>query len=146
MGSNFVFNDGGRAAAGFKGSPRDCVARAVAIASGVAYSEVYAALAKGAGGQRASKRRGRRPASARNGIDTRRQWFKNYMVALGFRWVPAMGVGTGCKTHLRADELPAGRLVCSVSRHYVAVIDGVIHDTHDCSRGGARCVYGWWQI
>jgi hypothetical protein len=25
------------------------------------------------------------------------------------------------------------------------VIDGVIHDTHDCSRGGTRCVYGYWR-
>jgi hypothetical protein len=34
----------------------------------------------------------------------------------------------------------AGRLVVSVSGHMVAVIDGVIHDNHDCSRGGTRCV------
>jgi hypothetical protein len=25
------------------------------------------------------------------------------------------------------------------------MIDGVIHDTHDCSRRGKRCVYGYWQ-
>jgi hypothetical protein len=31
------------------------------------------------------------------------------------------------------------------SRHLVAVIDGVIHDTHDCSRDGTRCVYGYFQ-
>jgi len=24
------------------------------------------------------------------------------------------------------------------------VIDGVLHDTHDCSRDGTRCVYGYW--
>jgi hypothetical protein len=24
------------------------------------------------------------------------------------------------------------------------VIDGVIHDTFDPSRGGTRCVYGYW--
>ena len=55
-----------------------------------------------------------------------------------------MHVGGGCKIHLRADELPRGRLVCKVSRHMVAVIDGVLHDTHDCSRGGTRCVYGYY--
>jgi hypothetical protein len=33
-----------------------------------------------------------------------------------------------------------------VSRHAVAVIDGVIHDTYDCSRGGKRCVYGYWRL
>ncbi len=29
-------------------------------------------------------------------------------------------------------------------RHYTAVIDGVINDTHDPSREGTRCVYGYW--
>src|ERR1700730_2873392 len=46
---------------------------------------------------------------------------------------------------LRAKELPPGRLVVSVSKHLTAVIDGVIHDTHDPSRHGKRCVYGYWQ-
>jgi len=27
----------------------------------------------------------------------------------------------------------------------VAVIDGVINDTYDCSREGTRCVYGYWE-
>jgi hypothetical protein len=39
-----------------------------------------------------------------------------------------------------------GKLVVSLSRHYAAVIDGVIRDTHDCSRDGNRCVYGYWQF
>jgi hypothetical protein len=26
------------------------------------------------------------------------------------------------------------------------VIDGVIHDTHDCSRNGTRCVYGYYRV
>ena len=40
-----VENDAGRAAAGFVGKARDCVARAVAIASGRPYDEVYKRLA-----------------------------------------------------------------------------------------------------
>ena len=67
-----------------------------------------------------------------------------YMDALGFRYVATMSVGSGCKTHLRSDELPKGRLIVQVSKHYTAVIDGVIHDTFDPSRGGTRCVYGYW--
>ena len=31
-----------------------------------------------------------------------------------------------------------------LSRHITAVVDGVIHDTHDPSRKGTRCVYGYW--
>jgi hypothetical protein len=56
-----------------------------------------------------------------------------------------MFIGQGCKVHLRADELPKGRLVVALSKHIVAVIDGVIHDTDDPSRGGTRCVYGYFQ-
>ena len=56
-----------------------------------------------------------------------------------------MFIGQGCKVHLRADELPKGRLVVALSKHIVAIIDGVIHDTGDPSRGGTRCVYGYFQ-
>jgi hypothetical protein len=40
----FKFNDGGRAAAGFKGKAVDCVCRAIAIATGKPYAEVYSEL------------------------------------------------------------------------------------------------------
>lgn len=129
----FVYDDGGRAAAGFKGKAGDCVTRAVAIASGRPYAEVYAALAAGTGSQRAGKR-GKRAASARSGINTGRKWFKDYMAGLGFVWTPTMQVGQGCKVHLDANELPSGRLVVAVSKHYVAMIDGVIHDLYDPRR------------
>lgn len=147
----FVRNDGGRAAAGFKGNAGDCVARAVAIASGKPYAEVYAALSEGAGDERKSK-----GATARNGIHTRRKWFKDYMASIGFTWTPTMFVGQGCKVHLVDGELPTGRLVVAVSKHYTAVIDGEVHDTHDPQRRtywyeptgtrvSERCVYGYWR-
>lgn len=172
METGFIYDDGGRAAAGFKGSAGDCVARSIAIASGGPYSEVYAALAAGTGSQRATARSGKRAASARNGVNVQRKWFKDYMAGLGFRWVPTMSIGSGCKVHLTAEELPSGRLVVSVSKHVTAMIDGAIHDTHDprremswhiepdrgqalkpgqfrnsngvCTPIGGRCVYGYW--
>jgi hypothetical protein len=150
----FVHDDGGRAEAGYKGSAGDCVTRAVAIASGLPYREVYKALADGAGNQR--KSRGR---SARNGISTSRKWFKEYMKSIGFEWTATMGIGTGCKVHLHDGELPMGRLVVSVSKHYTAVVDGVVHDTHNPQREAhvsytdgrpptisRRCVYGYWTF
>ena len=48
----FIRDDGGRAAAGYKGEAGDCVTRAVAIASGRPYREVYAALASIEGSRR----------------------------------------------------------------------------------------------
>lgn len=146
----FIFNDGGRADAGYKGYTGDCVCRAVSIASGKPYSEVYDRLAHGNATQRRTKQtragkfnnKGQRTAS--RGIHTRRKWFDDYMTSLGFVWVPTMQIGQGCKVHLRSDELPLGRLVVNVSRHLCAVIDGVLNDTYDCSRDGTRCVYGYY--
>jgi hypothetical protein len=43
------------------------------------------------------------------------------------------------------QRLPSGRLVVSASKHLTAVIDEVIHNTHDPSRRETRCVYGYWQ-
>jgi hypothetical protein len=85
-----------------------------------------------------------REKTADKGISTKRKWFDDYMTSLGFVWVPTMFVGQGCKVHLREGELPMGRLVVSVSRHMCAVIDGVSNDTHDSSRSGNRCVYGYY--
>jgi len=56
-----------------------------------------------------------------------------------------MGIGTGCKVHLKASELPSGAIIVSVSKHLTTVIDGVIHDTFDPSRGETRCVYGYFE-
>ena len=64
----------------------------------------------------------------------------------GWKWTPTMGIGTGCRVHLRPEELPGGRIIVSLSKHWCAVIDGVPHDTHDPSRGGTRCVYGYWSM
>jgi hypothetical protein len=141
----FHFDDGGRTAAGFKGTAGDCVCRAVAIAAQLPYRQVYAALAEGNASE--PRRYGRMSAgrrSARNGINTRLKWFDDYMQSLGFTWVATMKIGEGCKVHLRDGELPAGRLVVSLSRHMTAVIDGVLHDTGECDRGGTRCVYGYY--
>jgi hypothetical protein len=137
----FQFNDGGRAAAGYKGTTGDCTCRSIAIATGKPYQEVYDALNALGAKERMSKRR-RGKSSARTGV--RRTTIRKYMAAIGWSWTPTMAIGTGTTVHLRAGELPMGRLVVSVSRHITAVIDGVIHDNHDPSRGGTRCVYGYF--
>ena len=141
-----VINDGGRAAAGFRGARGDCVARSIAIVTGRPYREVYDRLAEGNATQRVSKRTGRRARSASDGINVKRKWCRDYMRELGFVWVPTMQIGSGCTVHLRKDELPAGRLIVSVSKHWTAVIDGVIHDVYNPDRGGTRCVYGYWRL
>lgn len=140
----YVYDDGGRKAAGRKGHTGDCVCRAIAIASGLPYEDVYRVLADGMGSQRKTSRSPKQKRSASDGVSVGRKWFKDYMTSLGARWISTMGIGTGCTVHVRKDELPSGRLVLSLSGHYAAFIDGVLHDTSDCSRDGTRCVYGYW--
>lgn len=137
-----IYDDGGRAAAGYKGTTGDCVCRAIAIATEKPYQEVYDLINEYGKQERPSKRR-RGKSSARTGVY--RCTVRKIMKDLGWEWTPTMLVGQGCKVHLKAEELPAGRIVVSVSKHLVAVIDGVIHDTHDCSRGETRCVYGYFS-
>ena len=148
----FVNNDGGRTDAGFKGSTRDCVSRSIAIITGKPYKEVYDAL------NQISKDKGywnsmilektnfgnsyKKKSSARTGV--RREVYDEYLKSLGYKWVATSGIGLGCQVHLRGDELPKGKLIVRVTKHLTAVIDGVIHDNHDCSRRGTRCVYGYY--
>ncbi len=150
MAPTFVHDDGGRAAAGYKGDAGDCGTRAIAIALGIPYQAAYDLVNRAAAAERPRARKGRhgkvRPASrsgARTGI-----WMptmQRIMASQGWAWIPTMGIGTGCQVHLKASELPAGRLIVRLSGHYAAVIDGVLHDTDDCSRDGTRCVYGYWK-
>jgi hypothetical protein len=137
---DFEMHDGGRAAAGFKGRAGDCACRAIAIAAERDYREVYDLINDFA---KRENRRKRKKSSARTGvwIDT----MKAVMEHLGWTWVPVMAIGSGCKVHLNKEEVPHGRLVVRLSRHYVAVVDGVVYDNHDPRRHGNRCVYGYWQ-
>ena len=144
----FNRNDGGREAAGFKGGAGDCAVRAIAIAAQVPYMTVYEDLrvANAAYAERRNDKLSRhlnaRGASPRNG--NHRNVFHDYILSHGFEWVATMKVGAGCQVHMRADELPAGTLIVKVSKHLTAVINGVIQDTHDPSRSGTRCVYGYY--
>ena len=139
---SFIQNDGGRKAAGFKGVTGDCATRAVAIATGLPYRQVYDRINVLAKLERTSKRKTSK-SNARTGVY--RETLDKVLAELDWVWVPTMKVGQGCTVHLRSDELPPGRIIVRLSRHFCAVIDGVPHDTHDCSRKGTRCVYGYWR-
>ena len=139
----FQYDDGGRAAAGFKGEAGDCVTRAIAIAIGLPYRTVYDALNEHALRERPSQRTRGRRSDARNGVF--RKTYDRYLRSLGWTFHPTMSIGSGCQVHLRAKELPAGRLIVRLSKHVAAVIDCVIHDTHDPSRRGTRCVCGYYS-
>jgi hypothetical protein len=126
-----VKTDGGRAAAGFKGKARDCVVRAISIATGIDYGFLFAELS----------------ASEDWNIEergVRKDVWKPLLERYGFTWIPLMSRGTGCRVHVRGNELPwlGVPYVLRLTRHITAFHDGKILDNHDCSRNGTRCVYG----
>jgi hypothetical protein len=118
------------------------VTRSIAIATGKPYQEVYNALNELGRNERISKRKKKR-SNSRTGVY--RKSYQRYLESLGWQSTPTMAIGSGCTVHLRAEELPDGRLLVKVSGHLTAVIDGVLYDTHDCSRHGMRCVYGYFS-
>lgn len=138
----WIYDDGGRSQYFKAEKVGDCVCRAISIATQTDYMQVYRLINDLSKIERTGKKkRGR--SEARNGVY--KQTIHKVMEQLGWKWTPTMQIGSGCKVHLRSNELPKGRLVVSVSKHCTAVIDGVIHDTYDCSREGTRCVYGYWS-
>lgn len=130
---SFVWNDGGRAASGFVGHTGDCVTRAIAIATGLAYKDVYQALADAAG------------ASPRDGMSdsiygsylTQRGWQNHALV------VPQP---------FDLSTLPKGVAIVRLRRrfnvrkrsgHLCCVIDRVVHDTWNSSEDAYDLV-GYW--
>ena len=135
----FQHDDGGRGEAGFKPGAGDCVCRAVTIAGQMDYREVYDLF------YLTSAKIEREPSSPRDGVS--RKVIDAVLVGeWGWTWTPTMQIGSGTRVHLRADELPGGRIVARLSRHTCAVIDGVVRDTYDQRREGTRAVYGFWTV
>lgn len=141
----FIFDDGG---AGNK-SYKNCVPRAIAIATGISYQQVFNDLNKLQVDWILTSRsrcamRAKPTKTPNNGVF--KDVYAKYLKALGWKWTPTMKIGSGCKVHLRSEELPKGKIIASCSKHLVAILDGVIHDTYDCSRDETRCVYGYYSL
>lgn len=121
---HFQYDDGGRAAAGYRENAGDCVARSIAIAAELSYRQVCEAL-----DELVAKAGACRPgwSSANGGMP----WglCGQYIESLGWQWTPK-------QLDLRRDRLPRGRIILAMPAHYTTVINGVIHDTFDASELG----------
>ena len=125
----YQYSDGGRIDAGFKGKS-DCGIRAVSIACDIGYKEARKLLKEYA-------KRGKQG----NGQIARGIYKEDMDAALGslgWRWFPAPKF-EGRKA--RYGDLPQGRYIVRMARHYAAVIDGVLLDAWDSSE---KMVYGYW--
>ena len=126
---NFIYNDGGRKAAGYKGLASDCGARAMSIALGMGYQAAYDHIAHAN-----QKHHGKK--SARNGVD--KYIYANVLSVFNWVWKPAPKF-EGRKA--RCSDMPPGTVIARQAGHFVAVVNGVPQDTWDCSD---KMVYGYW--
>ncbi len=123
----WIANDGGRAAAGFgdNGTAGDCVVRAICVATGQDYETTFADIWSLAGDT---------PSA---GVSPR--VYEPYLQQRGWKFVYSG------RRRLTPNNLPSHRkIIALMSAHAVAVVDGVIHDTYDCSANGKRQFYGYF--
>lgn len=132
----YRYNDGGRLEAGYHGVAKDCVVRSISIATGRDYREVSREIEEGKAAE----------GLGEEGVRTDRPWFRNYMESRGWRWETVTPKGQACRRELRYSlgRLPEGTVILGLEGHYVAAVNGVLHDTFDPSRG-KKCVLGYWS-
>jgi len=140
----FRKDDGGRSAAGFRGTANDCGVRAAAIVTQSDYRSTYDALyalQKAFRGNSRKKAVKAKSASPRKGVW--KEVMDDYMTKAGAAWVPMAGIGGDIvRVADVAKRWSRGRIVMRLARHYSAMIDGVNVDTwpqHPNKR-----VYGAW--
>lgn len=127
---NFIWDDGGRAACGFVGLTGDCVPRAIAIATGAVYRDVYSEL-----GSQAEK-------SPRNGVHT--ETAAAYLAERD--WQRTLGF----ERPFFVEDLPSGVVIVHIaksnerSQHFCTVIDHVVHDTWNPSDDDDYVVKNYW--
>lgn len=128
----FIWNDGGRAASGYVGLAGDCVVRAIAIASGAVYRDVYKEL--GAASEK----------SPRDGI--RADIASDYLAQRDWqRW-------EGYDRPFVVDHMPKGVLIVHLaipgerSQHFCTLIDRVVHDTWNPAEDNDYVVKSYWTL
>jgi len=120
----YKYNEGGRGEH-YKGLSGDCVTRAITIATEQRYDDVYNALfdiARNWKGNSKLAKRIRTNASPRDGC------FKE----VGSKYLKDLSIDEVRKKLKINDQIfNEGRYVVKVRRHWIAIIDGVVHDTWD---------------
>ena len=115
----FIFTDGGRADAGFKGDAGDCVTRAIAIATGKPYTEVYKYLS-----ELNYRRHGKK--TARNGINK-----NDAAKARSHYGMVQVKLGRGAKLTFTEAYNLYGNCIVTTTRHEAAIVNGALRDTID---------------
>lgn len=120
---DYVYNDGGRRAAGFEGGVADCVTRAYCVAARAAYAKTRDAVLALA------------PNADREGVNIFGHDFGVWMAANHWQFVPL-------HKPLRVREFPTlGRFIALTRNHVTAICDGRVEDVFDCRD---ELVRGYW--
>ena len=136
------YSDGGRSIYYKDVRVSDCVCRAISIAENKDYNEVYNMIKTYANDYKENidKEDNSHP---RYGVT--KPLINKILTDLGYKWIPTMKFGQGCKVHLKDGELPKkGTYIVSVSKHLTTLKDNIVYDTYDPCRNGKRCVYGYY--
>jgi hypothetical protein len=127
----FIWDDGGRSDSGYVGLAGDCVTRAIAIATGTSYRDVYRALGEIS------------DMTPRNGVAT--SVAADYLESLG--WTRH----SGRRMPFAVSELPIGAVIVHLndaqryrSGHFCSVIDHVVYDTWNPAADETFVVTGYW--
>ncbi len=126
----FIWHDGGRADCGYVGLTGDCVTRAIALATGRSYRDVYRQLGEIT------------EMSPRNGVAT--SVSSDYLKDLGWTYIP------GCGHCFLEQWLPKGPVIVHLTSqgwrrhgHFCTVIDHVVYDTWNPS-DDEYIIQGYW--
>ncbi len=124
----FQYNDGGRSRAGFDSNVGDCVTRAITIIFGFNYLDAHQQV------NILLKRFSDGNSLVPDGISNSST--KKLMKHFGLVWNP---------TNSFLDIPRKRKVILNFPCHVCAVIDGVIHDTHD-NRNNSNRIYGFWKF
>lgn len=119
----YIFNDGGRKAAGFEGGVADCVTRALSIATMTGYGRTRDEVLAIA------------PNVDREGVNIFGHDFGQLMAAKHWQFVPM-------HKPLKVREFPtSGHYIALTRNHVTAICDGRVEDVFDCRD---ELVRGYW--
>ena len=132
---DYRYDDGGRAAAGYRGKTGDCVVRAIAICTGEDYRAVYLTMAEhmkrngyAASGNAYATRESNRKAPRSKGQIAARRVQNRVLEVYGFRKVrlPAGARPTFTEAHRRYGDCIVG-----TTKHVAVVVNDALRDTFD---------------
>ena len=132
---DYRYDDGGRAAVGYRGRTGDCVVRAIAICTGEDYRAVYLTMAEhmkrngyaASGNAYATRERNRKAPRSKGQIAARRVQDR-VLEAYGFRKVR---LPTGARPTFTEAHHQFGDCVVGTTKHVAAIVDGALRDTFD---------------